>query len=807
MVTSNISNLKSVLHSLELTDITFPSMFSEVVALLLLAAGIGAVAIRLRQPLIVGFIAVGILAGPSGLGWVSSAEEIRLLAEIGLSLLLFVVGLKLDLGSIRSMGLVSLATGFGQVILTSALGYLIALSLGMTPVTALYVAVALTLSSTVIIVKLLSDRREADSLYGRIVVGILIVQDIVVILVMIAITAFAGGNAGTDAGSQALLILGKGISLLAGIGLIMYFVLPRILPGLARSPELLVLSAIAWALAVSSISDMLGLSKEVGAFLAGLALASTEYREIIGARLVSLRDFLLLFFFLDLGMGLNVSALGRQIWASIPLSMFVLIGDPLIVIVIMGLLGYRKRTSFLSGLMLSQVSEFSLILASLGLKLGHITADTLGLITLVALTTIGFSAYMIQFSDRIYDRLSPYLGIFERKILGRERSLELCGIPGSQPDTILFGLGRYGTGIYENLSANGRKVFGVDFDPEAVKAWNSRGRSACFGDAEDPEFPAMLPLSCARWVISSLPDRDINIALIRALQCHEFTGSIAVTANTEEDAEKFKLSGADIVFTPLSDAASQAVDILAAVDEQERRKKMDELIANLHDHYVVCGYGRMGQQIVRDFQHRSVSFVVIETNPDQLPKLKEQNIPFVEGKASEDKVLKAAGIERAKGLIAVNPTDEENVFIVLTARGLNPKLFIVARSILQENEDKLRRAGANKVISPYILGGHRMAEAVLSPRALEFLDLVSQYDHNDIELGDIQVSEKSSFAGKTIHDSGIRASTGVLILAIRRVNGEKITNPSSESAIQAGDELIVIGTSDQVDAAEKLATE
>ncbi|HEY3297617.1 MAG TPA: NAD-binding protein, partial [Armatimonadota bacterium] len=364
---------------------------------------------------------------------------------------------------------------------------------------------------------------------------------------------------------------------------------------------------------------------------------------------------------------------------------------------------------------------------------------------------------------------------------------------------------RYGTGIAEHLSSLNRRVYGVDFDPEAVKMWQQRGGHASFGDAEDPEFPSMLPLACARWVISSFPDRHTNIALIRSLQSHGFTGSIAVTAGSPEDAEKYRLSGADIVFSPLSDAASQAVDIIIAVDEQERRKKMDELIAKLHDHYVVCGYGRMGQQIGKDFRQRGVPFVVIESNPSQIPKLKEQNIAFVEGNASEDRILQAAGIKRAKGLIAVNPTDEENVFIVLTARGLNADLFIVARSILQENEDKLRRAGANKVISPYILGGHRMAEAVLSPRAMEFLDLISRYDRNESVIGDIEVSKESTFAGLSIRDSKIRDTTGVLILAIGRTSGEKKTNPSPQTVIEAGDELIVMGTSEQVDAAEKLA--
>ncbi len=156
----------------------FNDVFTEIAALLLMAAVIGAVAVRLKQPLIVAFIVVGMLVGPSILGWVSANDQVDLLAKLGIALLLFVVGLKLDLHIIRTMGLVSLATGMGQVIFTSVVGYFIALALGMTPVTALYVAVALTFSSTIIIVKLLSDKREVDALHGRIAIGFLIIQDI-----------------------------------------------------------------------------------------------------------------------------------------------------------------------------------------------------------------------------------------------------------------------------------------------------------------------------------------------------------------------------------------------------------------------------------------------------------------------------------------------------------------------------------------------------------------------------------------------------------------------------------------------------
>lgn len=781
-----------------------PDVFSEIVVLLLVAAAVGAAVLRLRQPLIIGFIAVGILAGPSGFGFVRSSEQVHLLAELGLALLLFVVGLRLDVGLIRSMGRVSLATGMGQVLFTSVGGYCICAVLGMSPTTAIYVAVALTFSSTIIIVKLLSDKRETDALHGRIAVGFLIVQDMVVVLAMIALSGFMGSG-GRDLGLQILLIASKGAALLAGLGLFMYLVLPRMLNTLGRSSELLVLFAISWAVGLAGLSNALGFSKEVGAFLAGVSLASTPYREILGARLISLRDFLLLFFFVELGARLDLTMLGSQVWAAIPLSLFVLIGNPIIVMVIMGAMGYRKRTSFLAGLTVAQISEFSLILAAMGFKLGHIGADTVGLVTLVGLITIGLSTYMIIYSHQLYDWLARYLAIFERQVPHKEQAEDAEASIAEQADIIMFGLGRYGTGVARQLLSQGRTVLGVDFDPQAIKQWNQNGWIAVFGDAEDPEFPASLPLSGTRWVISSVPDRQINRVLIQSLESHGYNGSIAVTAYNRSDVKALSATGADVVFYPFTDAAQQAVDALVLADQQESRRKMDKLIANLSDHYIVCGYGRMGQQIVKDFVRQNVPYVVVESNPSQIPILVEQNVPFVEGKASEDEVLIKAGIHRAKGLISVAATDEDNVFITLTARGLNPNLVIVARSIQEENEDKLRRAGADKVMSPYILGGRRMSAAILKPRVIDFLELAVHSENLELEMGDFKVSATAPFAGKTVRDSGIREASGAIILAIRRASGELVANPDPDFIIEPGDEMIIMGKPSQLDAAEQFS--
>ncbi len=540
----------------------FDSVFAQVALILGLAATGGALAQLLRQPLIVAFIAIGILLGPSVFGIVAHSTEIELFARLGIALLLFVVGLKLDLHVIRTVGPVALASGLGQVVFTSAIGYLIALLLGMSHVTAVYVAVALTFSSTIIIVKLLSDKREVDALHGRIAVGFLIVQDIVVVLVMIGLTAFGQAEGDTNLGWAALQILLKGAAMLLAVALLMRYVLPGLLRRLAHSSELLMLFAIAWAVLGAVMGDILGFSREVGAFLAGVSIASTPYREQVAARLVSLRDFLLLFFFIELGATLDLSMLGAQLSASAVFSLFVLIGNPLIVMIIMGYMGYRKRTGFLAGLTVAQISEFSLILAALGLSLGHLGQDTVGLITLVGLITISASTYMILYSHTLYEWLAPWLSIFERKVPHREIDSILSS--GTHADVLLVGLGRYGAALAANLRDQGCSLLAVDFDPTNVEQHARNGYRVHYGDAEDPEFVATLPLAQMRWVVSTVRDRAVNRLFVQSLRQQGYRGRIAVAASNQRDATILAQEGVDLVLIPYSDAAREAANRLVA---------------------------------------------------------------------------------------------------------------------------------------------------------------------------------------------------------------------------------------------------
>jgi len=543
----------------------FTDPFSEIAAVLVVAAGIGAVAFWLRQPLIIAFIFVGILLGPAGLNWVHALDQVDLFAKLGIGLLLFVVGLKLDPHLIRSVGPVAVVAGVGQMVITAALGYTIALALGMATLSAFYVAAALTFSSTVIIVKLLSDKREIDALHGRIALGILIMQDIVVVILMIGLTAYGGVAQDTHFGMQALDVIGKGIGFLAFAALITRYLFPTLLRSLARWPELLTLFAIAWAIGLASLGTELGFSKEVGAFVAGVALAATPYKAILAARLVSLRDFLLLFFFIDLGVQIDMGHLGAALGPAILLSVIVLVGKPIMIMTFVGGMGYAKRTATTAGLAMGQISEFSLILAALGLSLGHIDKPTMGLITLVGLITIGLSTYMILYSNWFYERLTPVLGIFNLPWRRAGRFPDDGGQADASPvDTIVFGLGRYGRNVTQELQRRGHSVLGVDFDPERVRFWRQRGLATLYGDLEDAELFHGLPLAAARWVVSTIPGQDKALVLLDALKHHGFSGHTALTADTLQHREFLLDAGADIVLLPFRDAAAEAADKLVS---------------------------------------------------------------------------------------------------------------------------------------------------------------------------------------------------------------------------------------------------
>jgi len=400
--------VQTFLAVVELSD----DVFVQVAAILIVSTVAGALAIWLRAPLVIAFVVVGVVVGPSVAGLVEPGGELELLSQLGVALLLFVVGLKLDLHVIRRLGPIAVVAGGAQVAITAAGGMALALALGLSPTPAAYVGIGVAFSSTIIVVKLLSDRRELDDLHGRLALGILIVQDLVVV-VAIAITSSADSDGA--GGTSVATILLTGVALVTALAVLARYLLTPLLHRIARAPDLLVLFAIAWAIALGATGEQLGLGIEVGAFLGGVSLASTPYRDAIGSRLVTIRDFLLLFFFIDLGSRVELGELAHEAGTAAVLAAFVLVVKPTIVMGTLGALRYRKRVSLETGLALAQVSEFSLILAAVGLRVGHIDESTAALLTAVALVTIAVSAYVYPQAGAIADRLGSRLDVFERR--------------------------------------------------------------------------------------------------------------------------------------------------------------------------------------------------------------------------------------------------------------------------------------------------------------------------------------------------------------------------------------------------------
>lgn len=546
------------------------AVYGEFALLLLISAAAGGAAMWLRQPVLIAYIVVGIVAGPAVLGLVKAHDQIDLLAQIGVTVLLFVVGLKLDLQHVRHIGPVALATGLGQLTFTIVIGFLLILALGKGAMEALYVAVALTFSSTIIIVKLLSDKREIDSLHGRIAVGFLIVQDLAVVLAMMAMSVLRGG-AELSAAAVLLSLLWRVALAGASLYVMMRYVLPRVVARMARSQELLLIFALAWGTGLAALGEWAGFSKEAGAFLAGFSLASTPYRDAINARLTGIRDFLLLFFFIDLGAKLDFSTLGGEVWPALVLSLFVLIGNPLIVMAIMGYMGYRKRTGFLAGLTVAQISEFSIVFVAMGISLGHVGIGALSLTTLVGLITIALSTYMILYSHPLYERMAPWLNLFERRQPHREVPAAPLQRAPEHPQIIVFGLGRYGSRLAAGLQEAGLEVLGVDFDPEVARDYRRRGMAVRFGDATDADFLESLPLAGARWVVSTFPDLESNRGLILALRAHHYHGEIAVVARDDSDGLALKRLGVPTVLYPASNAVDYVVNTLTRIIRHQRQ--------------------------------------------------------------------------------------------------------------------------------------------------------------------------------------------------------------------------------------------
>ena len=251
------------------------------------------------------------------------------------------------------------------------------------------------------------------------------------------------------------------------------------------------------------------------------------------------------------------------------------------------------------------------------------------------------------------------------------------------------------------------------------------------------------------------------------------------------------VGGIGVVIYAASLAARQVIE--GEIRRAFGRRKVLRQIAQMADHFLVCGYGRMGRIVCKELVAKPVPFVVIERDPEALRDLEDAQFAFVEGDATEDTVLEAAGIKRARGLVAALSKDSDNVYVVLTARELNKELLIVARAEDDRSERKLLHAGATRVVSPYVIGGHRMAHALLRPAVLDVIDLATHYSSLELQIEEVTVAGGELAAGETLETSRIREEMGIIVIAIKRADGEMLFNPPADARIEVGDRLVLMG--------------
>ena len=520
------------------------NFFTEISLLIIVATALGIIARWLKQPSILAYVLAGVILGPHWLGIIKQPEFIATLSSFGIALLLFLVGLELNLVKLKAIGKPSLYLGIGQVLFTSIIGYIIIRLFGANAIAALYIAVALTFSSTIIIVKLLSEQRSLDSLHGRLAVGMLLVQDFLAILALIILAGFNQAN-GAALTSAILLTIFKGTVIVVIAYAASRWILPALFSRLARQDELLLLASVSWAFLFSIFASRIGLSLEIGAFLAGLSLAPLPYNLEISGKIKGLRDFFITIFFIVLGSQLVFSAIGGHYAALVILSLFVLIGNPLIVMLILRRMGYRKRTSFLVGLTVAQISEFSLILMALGFRLGHVSATDVSLVTLIGVITITISTYFITHGERLYRWLSPLLSVFELP-----SKIELTEAKGLTNHVVVFGYHRLGEHIVAALQKIGKSVVVVDFNPVAIKYLESQGIPCLYGDMNDLEIIEKTKINKASLVISTNSHIFDNLRLMQNLKIRGIKVPTYVTADTWHDARDLYAAGASYVIFP-----------------------------------------------------------------------------------------------------------------------------------------------------------------------------------------------------------------------------------------------------------------
>lgn len=527
----------------------------------------------LRQPLVVGYILTGIFVGPQMLNLTESQDYIELFSKIGIIILLFIVGLNLSPKVIKEVGKVSFLGGLAQIALTALYGTLLTVILGISWIPALFIGVGLSFSSTIIILKLLSDKGDLPKLYGKVTIGFLIVQDLVAIAILVFVSSVSAGSESLL--QTSLFLLGKLLVMGILLFILAKMVFPKALHALADSQELLFLFSITWGLGLASVFHVLGFSVEVGALLAGVTLSVSPYADGIASRLKPLRDFFIVLFFILLGSQLALGSIGQVFVPAILLSLFVLIGKPLIVFFLLNILGFKTKQGFQVGIALAQISEFSLIVATLGMTTGQLDGQALSLLTLIALITIPGSSYLIAYTDKLYKWLEPVL-----KKLEINHKYKTIRTGEAKHELVLFGFDRVGHTFVDAFSKFEKDFVIVDYNPEMISHLENASLPFRYGDIEDLEFLGELQLQKIKLCVSTIPNLKANMLLLKHIREVNQKAIVLVRAHDLADAKKLYELGATYVIMPHYLGAKYATSMIGRIGldpkgfEEEREKHL-----------------------------------------------------------------------------------------------------------------------------------------------------------------------------------------------------------------------------------------
>lgn len=486
------------------------SIFTQLSLVIVLAAIVSLVMRLMRQPLIMGYIVTGIIVGPAVLHMVDGAQTFDTFAQIGIALLLFIVGVGLNASVIKSLGSIASSTALISLVTVGGLGFLISRLFGFTDLAAIIIGLSLFFSSTIIILKTLSDKKETHRLYGQIAIGVLLIEDVIATLSLVVIAAL--GNGGGLTSQQLIDLAARACGLGFGLYLVARYLLPQLTKQFAASQELLYLFTIAWGFGIASIFYWAGFSLEVGALFAGVSMAGLPYSTEITARLKPLRDFFVILFFIFLGSSFSFAGISQNLGLAVILSATVIFAKPLFTMVALGIKGYTKLTSFKTAVHRSQISEFSIILVVFAVGQGLVDSNVATIVTLAALITIAISTYLMKYDDQLYRLWERQLSLFERRIV-----TEHTRKPTVYP-LVLFGFQKGGYEFVKTFRELKQNYVVVDYDPEVVDTLESQGIHHIYGDATDIELLEEIGLDKAKMVVSVVTDYTVNEYLAKRIR-------------------------------------------------------------------------------------------------------------------------------------------------------------------------------------------------------------------------------------------------------------------------------------------------